>query len=382
MKKKVLIISGFDTYAERVNYLKKYFSKEYEVKLLLTDFQHFHKEKIDRNKFNLDDTLFIDTKPYSKNISLNRIKSHFHFSKTVYNIINQEKFDLVYSLIPPNFLTFYLNKYSKKNQGVKVVADIIDLWPEAFPMNKFKNNPIFSIWSRIRNNNLKYIDQIVTECDYFKVKLPKKYLTKTSTIYLTRENSTVNLNYNETLERLDLCYLGSINNIIDLDFIVNICSKINESRNVKLHIIGDGEKLPVLIDKLKHNDINFETHGKIYDQRKKERIFNKCHYALNVMKEDVFVGLTMKSIDYFQYGIPLINTIKGDTTDIINHYGCGVNYDYSSSSIDEISEKILKFNNDEMSNMRIQSRKVFEELFTEEEFKKRLDRLVVKLGFE
>ena len=33
----------------------------------------------------------------------------------------------------------------------------------------------------------------------------------------------------------------------------------------------------------------------------------------------------MKSIDYFSYGLPLINNIKGDTWEIVNDKGYGIN---------------------------------------------------------
>ena len=35
------------------------------------------------------------------------------------------------------------------------------------------------------------------------------------------------------------------------------------------------------------------------------------------MKQEVFVGLTMKSIDYFEAGLPIINNIHGDTWNIV-----------------------------------------------------------------
>ena len=44
------------------------------------------------------------------------------------------------------------------------------------------------------------------------------------------------------------------------------------------------------------------------------------------MKKSVCVGLTMKSIDYFEFGLPIINNIKGDTWNAVEEYGIGINY--------------------------------------------------------
>lgn len=379
LKKKVLIISGFDTYRERVHYLEKFYSKNYEVKVLLTDFKHFHKEKIDKNNFDMNTTVFINTKPYSKNISFSRIWSHYSFSHSVYNFINNEQFDILHSLIPPNFLTYFLNKFGKKNKNVKIIVDIIDLWPESFPIAHFKNNPFFYLWERIRTNNLKYIDQIVTECNLFKEKIPTQYRDKTTTIYLTREDTKVDLRFTGHSERIDICYLGSVNNIIDINFIINVCGKIKEIKPVKLHIIGDGERLSIFLQKLKINNIDYEYYGKIYDKERKEKIFNNCHFAFNVMKKNVFVGLTMKSIDYFQHGLPLINTIQGDSYQIINNYQCGFNYIEETDSLENLVNSIVKISNEDLLRMRHQSRKVFEELLSENNFNKKLDELMIEL---
>ncbi|WP_249869219.1 hypothetical protein [Oceanobacillus saliphilus] len=96
---------------------------------------------------------------------------------------------------------------------------------------------------------------------------------------------------------------------------------------VTLHIIGDGEKKEELIDCAKLSGATVIYHGKIYDQNKKQQIFDCCHYGLNIMKDSVFVGLTMKSIDYFEAGLPIINNIRGDTWDLVEKHGIGINWE-------------------------------------------------------
>ena len=94
---------------------------------------------------------------------------------------------------------------------------------------------------------------------------------------------------------------------------------------VELHIIGDGEKRKALIDAAKAAGANVIFYGKVYDRTAKQMIMDQCHAGLNIMKKSVFVGLTMKSMDYFECGIPIINNIKGDTWQFVDEYGIGVN---------------------------------------------------------
>ena len=94
----------------------------------------------------------------------------------------------------------------------------------------------------------------------------------------------------------------------------------------------------------------------------------QCHFGINIMKESVCVGLTMKSMDYFEYGIPLLNNIKGDTWKIIEKYGVG----YNLKNPEDITWKELK----DKVNIRQKVRKVGEKLFTIESFYKTMDQIM------
>lgn len=64
----------------------------------------------------------------------------------------------------------------------------------------------------------------------------------------------------------------------------------------------------------------------IYDDDRKREILHDRHFGLNIYKEDVKIGLTMKSVDYIQFGLPLLNSISGDTKALIRRYdGFGIN---------------------------------------------------------
>ena len=58
-----------------------------------------------------------------------------------------------------------------------------------------------------------------------------------------------------------------------------------------------------------------------------------------MMKPGVCVGLTMKSIDYFCYGLPLINNIPGDTWQLVEEHGIGVNC--SEKTLETNAEQIV-----------------------------------------
>ena len=318
----VVIINSFDTYEHRAELLRKYFAeKGAKVRVLTSDWRHFHKTTREDCP---EDYELLHARPYTRNLSVGRMVSHYGFAQTAIARVEELNPKLVWALIPPNSLAQAATRYKKKHPDVKLVLDLIDMWPETMPISKFKTLPPFSWWKMLRDDYVGQADAVVTECDLYQTILQGKCAPeKLHTLYLARpwveDTAKVVLSQDKTA----LCYLGSINNIIDIDCIGNIIRSIGGQ--VDLHIIGDGEKRQDLMDCAQNAGANVIFHGKVYDQVEKQAIMDQCHAGLNIMKSSVFVGLTMKSMDYFECGIPIINNIQGDTWKFVEEFGIGVN---------------------------------------------------------
>ena len=173
---------------------------------------------------------------------------------------------------------------------------------------------------------------IITECNLYQSKL-REYFgdVPAVTVYWPREaeereeTAFLEGEAGEAHEQVMLCYLGSINNIIDIDYMVKLLTCIQKYKQVKLHIIGDGEKKDELLVKLKTAGISAVFHGSVYEEAEKMKVLHSCDYGLNIMKPSVCVGVTMKSVDYMYAGLRLINNIQGDTWQMIEEYGIGYN---------------------------------------------------------
>lgn len=370
---KVTIINCFDTYEHRVDLLYNYFKdNKYNVSVIQSDFRHFQKVKRKDKKENF---IFVDTLPYYKNMSISRMKSHYDFANKAFKIVENIKPDILYVLIPANSLAKFAGKYKEKNKNVKLYFDLIDLWPETIPIGKSKLLPPFIFWRLLRDNYLDKADYIITECDLYQEVLKDKLdHKKTKTIYLAREKKRFNSNPTLDKDEINLCYLGSINNIIDIETIKRLVKDINSIKPTTLHIIGDGENKDDLINEIESVGAKVEYYGKIYDGIKKQEIFDKCHFGLNIMKNTVCVGLTMKSIDYFEAGLPIINNIQGDTKKIVDKFEVGVNIEITK--IKDISKNIVNYDITDILKMRNRTRRIFEELFIIEKFNKSISDMI------
>lgn len=357
---KAVIVSSSYSYLDRVKLVQEfYWQQGYETTVLLTDFIHASKSYVQKSE---KDYIFIKTKSYKKNISVQRLYSHHKFAKDVAAQLDKMQIDLLHMMLPANSLAKVGRRYKEKHPDTKLFFDINDLWPETMPIERLKNTFPFKKWKNLRDQNLGNADRVYCECDLFKKVMKKEEDERFRTLYWVKGDKPLVSKPMLSEDELHLCYLGSINNVIDIDYIVEMCQKLGEHKKVVLHVVGDGERREELLQKLKRAEVDVHYHGLIYGQEEKQKLFDQCHFGLNIMKPSVCVGLTMKSLDYFQGGIPIINNIQGDTYEMVenNHIG----YNGYSKLLNDITE----LGNDDYLQMRKCVRELYQRQFTKEAF--------------
>ena len=215
--KKAILISCFGWYKGRLEYVEKYLREHgYEVQIWTSDFLHFKKERV----VPIDGFNYIHVPSYKKNLSFARMYSHYIFAQKVYKVLKSEKPDLVYANIPPNSVAHICGKYKRKYPETKLIFDIIDMWPESYTAHRILKTP-FSLWAEYRDNSLGYADHIFTECELYQKFLPAKYKNKMSVLRLLREDKAFTSIPEWTGKEIEIGYLGSINNIIDITFSIS-----------------------------------------------------------------------------------------------------------------------------------------------------------------
>lgn len=336
---KAVVLTCFESDEERMRLVIKSLKFEgFEVVAYTSNFSHIRKEY--RNNISEGITA-VDTLAYKKNLSFSRLYSHYRFAKSVFKRVKEDKPDLLYVLAPANSLIKEAHEYKKTNK-VKLIIDIIDMWPESLPVNKrIKNLFPFRLWRSYRSKYLNCADRLITECSLYHEILSEEYNGEIGTLYWARNQKSVRYGLNLN-DNLSLLYIGSINNIINIDLMVKLIE--NYGKRVTVHIIGKGESKDEMIEKL-NRVCEVIYHGAVYDVGKKKEIFSKCHAGLNLYKNNLYIGLTVKSIDYFNFGLPIINNIIGDTSEFVSGYNVGINVD-EKSVIDFDVLKKMRMNNE------------------------------------
>lgn len=340
MNKKALLISCYhEWYENRLKPIKEYLiGIGYDVEIILSDFEHINKTYISNPN---PECNYIHVPRYNTNISIQRIWSHICFGKQVSFLLKKLQPDLIYQVLPPNNTACYCAKYKKQHPECKYIVDVIDLWPESLPLSCLRKTFPAKIWADFRNESLKLANHVFLECGLYKEKLKDvvpNLKEKSSVLYLFKKQTTKErelvLKTIEEYEiikakfpnKIRMAYLGSINNIIDVDGICDVVKNfLNNGQEVEVRIIGEGQSRNSFLKALESSGAEVNYYGKIFDENEKIKILGICDFGLNMMKDNIIVGLTIKSIDYFSMGLPIINNIKGDTWDLVHNNDLGLN---------------------------------------------------------
>lgn len=372
--KKVIVVTNSSSYEPRAEWVGELFKQQgAQVQWVETDF--IHREKVKKVR-SAPDHIYIDTVPYRKNLSVRRLYSQYDFARKVEKLLEKEQADLIYMILPANSLAVAGDRLKKKMNTTALVFDILDLWPESLGGKKFQKLWPFQCWKKLRDDHLTAADLVITECRYFQ-KFINAEKEKMAVVYWPKEVpenwKREELVSGATTASEDTCkndqsiihfaYLGSINHIIDIEGIVNFLEIIGKQRSVFLHVVGDGENRLLFEEKLKSKGIQAKFYGAVYEEAKKAEIFARCMFGINMMKSGVCVGLTMKSIDYFCYGLPLVNNIPGDTWELVEQEQIGINYRQNAAG-NSAEELLALIRNGKINEIKYKMQTLYTELFT------------------
>jgi len=379
--KKVIVISNFHEEAtiSRSNMAYQYFlTRDYDTVVLYSNFSHSLKKfrYFDNEKF-----VSLSTISYKSSLSFKRVLSHLIFSFQVFRYLGKSKEDIIYINLPPNMLA--LTVLFKLKKKVKIIVDILDLWPEAFPHNNsfIKKSVLFIfgiIPKKIRALAIKNSDYCITESDYFFNRLDLKNKEKSKTVFIKKFQSELPI-MNQISETFSIVYLGNIGQIYDFDSLFKIILGIQKKRNVHLHIIGSGPKRSWFFKNLKIQNISFKDHGLSFDEDLKKNVFSKCWFGFNGYKQSTEVALSYKSVDYLSYGVPLLNSAKEDTYNLVSQNRVGFNF--KKDNMDALIGTLSTISSQEVIEMKKNAFRTFQNLFSGQSYNNDMDEIMKALSY-
>ena len=306
----------------------------------------------------------IEEPGYQKNISLKRFFSHAKLAKNIGNYLKTRAVpDCIYCAVPSLDVANVAAKYCKEN-NVKFIVDIQDLWPEAFKMVfnvPVLSDIIFYPMKRQADNIYVQADEIVavsnTSCK--RALEVNKQCGKALTVYLgTNVEDFDNNTKLETLiekndDRLWLMYCGSLSHSYDLKTVIDALT-ILKDKNKKVPffvIMGDGVKKDEFEVYAKQKNVDCLFTGKL-EYADMCSVLCKGDIVVNPIIASSPASIINKHGDYAASGLPVLNTQASvEYRQLVDYYEMGFNC--KPASAQDLADKILVLSENEKLRMQM-----------------------------
>lgn len=373
MKKAVVVACFFlNLPSSRPRLVFDFLSQYYETTLLTADFSHSTKMY---DNTPLDNVSKIHVPPYTKTFSFSRVWSHMIFALKVTKLIKKEKPELLYVCLPPNLSGLRSAKLGKKLKA-KVVVDIVDIWPNYNSAKNGMMKVIHNTWKGLRDKTVRITDSVILECELYRTFVDDQ--TKCIVVPLAKRENAVNAGYSkEENNSLIIGYLGAFSHSYDFDSLIEIASKLKKW-SPRLEIIGEGERKQQILEMIDKVGIEYKDYGAIYDETKKKEIMTRWHLGYNGYVEKAIVGQSYKSIEYLSCSVPLLNSLKADTWELVKSRKIG--YNFVSNNLDVVSKAIDGTTFSQLKDMKRNARFVFEELFSWDAYCENMKQVLNRIG--
>ena len=366
-------IENFEENNSRFVYLAKLLCRDTNnhVELITSDFNHAEKKRFNSiGELESVKITALHESGYPKNVCLKRFVSHKELAKNLCAyLLKRNKPDLCYCAVPSLDVADIVAEYCKEN-NVRFIIDIQDLWPEAFKM--VFHVPIISnlIFAPMK----KQADRIYQSADHI-VAVSKTYADRAvavnkkcelpTVVYLGTDREDFNKYSGDKYEKKEgilIGYVGSMSESYDLRTVIDAIAKIKE-HDIKLLAMGDGSLKNTFATYSEEKGINAEFTGRLSYPQMAERL-KQCDIAVNPIRSGSAGSIINKVGDYAMAGLPVVNTQEcPEYRNLLEQYCAGINCKCEDS--DEISAAILKLSDDSelRTEMAKNSRKLGLEMF-------------------
>jgi len=335
-----------------------------DLRVVASNFDHITKEVIPNTEQNITR---LRVRQYSNNISLKRVLSYWDFARQLSALPILTTTQIAYVCVP-DYLSALTVLRRRTGRTERVIIDVVDLWPEALPLPRLVNGllkwALGSGIKRLRQRLFRDANLVLFQSQYFLSQFGgngERYgflpmcAGKTSQADFVWDGPSL-------ASEIRILFLGSMNSITDLASLVHILRILVEERKVSLSVVGGGSSLGWLKEQLRGTPVITTFYGITFDKDIKNGEFRQTHFGYNGYRETTEVAVSYKSLELLQHGIPLINSAKGDTFEIVRNEECGLNFE--RKSLQAVAKRILSLTDVAHSHMRQNARRAFEVNFS------------------
>lgn len=373
---KVLIVSFFGDESGNNRQNNILYRQHENMVLITSDFNH--QKKRYKTKSEMEKSLCIHVPSYKKNLSIKRLYSHIVFACRLRIFLKflQEIPSTIYCAMPTSTAAYVCGKYCKRH-GVKFVIDVIDLWPDSLipAVGGIKRELLKCLifpWKFVTVQTYKMADvilgeskQYASEAAFYNHKAPiyPLYLgvDKKEVKKLVAESELI---LNKPNKERWIGYAGSLGTSYDFESLIKGAAVLNGIYKYKLFFIGDGVCRAKIENLINQYSVNAEITGFLHYGDLLKYLSN-CDIAVNIFRDNTKVVHSYKFNDYVATNCFILNSLPGETADMIDRYKVGLNFDFKDNTFDKVLLHCLEFWND-YKEWKLNNERLVDELLDKE----------------
>ena len=258
---------------------------------------------------------------YAKNVSPTRVFSHRAFARRVVDYLKKrERPDAIYLFVPPTGLAKRVVQFAKRN-GIPVVIDVLDLWPEAFDM--VLPHAVAQVALRPMKRAVEYAyanaDAIVAVSQTYVQRALRcnDRCAGGRCVFIGTELAGFDRaaagapELTGRLRPVTMAYIGMLGHSYDLCGVMDAMALLREQGfdETELLVMGDGPLREKFERYAAEKDLPVRFTGRLpYTQMVKKLV--RCDIGLNVLVGNAAQSIINKHADYLAAGLPVINVQK------------------------------------------------------------------------
>ena len=268
----------------------------------------------------------------NKNLALNYISFVLAANKALRRL--NWNFDIVYGYQLSPITSMIPAQKIAKQKGVPFLLYCLDLWPESIETVFHKGSFMYKQISALSKKIYLSADKICVTSPSFIDYLSELLGNNDNIDFLPQHASDLMANIHDydfekksIKENIDFLFVGNVGSSQNIEGVIRALSRVENKRNIKLHIVGSGSSLDNVKEECRKNGLEGTVifHGR---QPKSElaRYYHFADVCIVSLRKEGIVGNTIpgKLQEYMSAGKAILAFIDGDAALVVKKANCGI----------------------------------------------------------
>jgi glycosyltransferase involved in cell wall biosynthesis len=277
----------------------------------------------------------VPTLPYAGSVSLRRLVSHSLLSFRMWRELKRlsPRPDIV--LCSGCVELMYLVALWGRRHGIRVIVDVIDLWPDLFvlaftaKMRRF-GRLLFAPWFYLSQRTYVHAAHVTSVSRDYTIwamqRGKRKDWENSSHYYLCCRKDTPLIRRSKSRQILRCLFAGQFGFSYDLETVLEVAGRFWEQGRTDIEFVlaGDGYKKAELVRAAR--GVGTVTFPGWLQPPALAEIAAHCHVALNCYTARATQSVPTKIFDYMQWGLYILNSLSGEAQELLERYEIGSTY--------------------------------------------------------